>query len=212
MPVIDIPGMSDTAQGWSAQAREAPASHASFPLIYDDLRRWAAAAMARGTLGQTLQPTALVHEAWLRLSKDANRHWRDRTHLFRAAAQTMRWILLDRVRRRQSAKGGGGAEKVAVDAFSSAAPALNDRLLAVNQCLERLEIEDPESARVITLKFFWGLTSREVAAKLGVSERSVERKWAYAKVSLLDLLQRETGDFHPEGSETIREGVVRRCP
>ncbi|HZL77423.1 MAG TPA: ECF-type sigma factor [Candidatus Limnocylindrales bacterium] len=138
------------------------------------------------------QPTALVHEAWLRLVNEGGRTWRNRAHFFRAAAQAMRRILVDRARQKLSLKRGGGLEKVSIEDMDLPASTIEDRVLLVDQSLERLEQEDPESARVITLKFFGGLTNKEVAKILGVTERSVERNWAYAKAYLFEMIQAET--------------------
>lgn len=168
---------------------EKTASEELLPLVYDELRRLAAAHMAREAAGQTLQPTALVHEAWLRLVKEEGRTWNNRAHFFRAAAQAMRRILVDRARHKLSLKGGQGGEKVPLDDIDLVATTPDDRVLLVDQSLDRLEQEDPESARVITLKFFGGLTNQEVANLLGVTERSVERQWAFAKASLFRLMQ-----------------------
>jgi RNA polymerase sigma factor (TIGR02999 family) len=171
---------------------ESRASEDLLPLIYDELRRLAAARMAGEAAGQTLQPTALVHEAWLRLVNEGGRTWRNRAHFFRAAAQAMRRILVDRARQKLSLKRGGGLEKVSIEDMDLPASTIEDRVLLVDQSLERLEQEDPESARVITLKFFGGLTNKEVAKILGVTERSVERHWAYAKACLFEMIQAET--------------------
>jgi len=170
---------------------ESRASEDLLPLVYDELRRLASARMAGEAAGQTLQPTALVHEAWLRLVKEDGRTWRNRAHFFRAAAQAMRRILVDRARHKLSLKRGGGDEKVSLEDVDVAATTINDRVLLVNQSLERLEKEDPESAQVITLKFFGGLTNKEVAKILEVTERSVERQWAYAKACLFEMIKTE---------------------
>ena len=170
---------------------ESCASEDLLPLVYDELRRLASARMVGEAAGQTLQPTALVHEAWLRLVKEDGRTWRNRAHFFRAAAQAMRRILVDRARHKSSLKCGGGDVKVSLEDVDLAATTTDDRVLLVDQSLERLEKEDPESARVITLKFFGGLTNKEVAKILGVTERSVERQWAYAKASLFEMVQQE---------------------
>lgn len=167
------------------------ASEELLPLVYDELRRLASAHMAGEAAGQTLQPTALVHEAWLRLVKEEGRTWRDRAHFFRAAALAMRRILVDRARHKLSLKAGGKVERVPLEDLDLAAATTDERILLVDQSLERLEKEDPESARVIALKFFGGLTNKEVANILEVTERSVERQWAYAKASLFKLLQEE---------------------
>lgn len=170
---------------------EKAAAEELLPLVYDELRRLASAQMAGEAVGQTLQPTALVHEAWLRLVKDEDRTWRNREHFFRAAALAMRRILVDRARHKLSLKAGGRGEKVPLEDLDLAAATADDRVLLVDQSLDRLEKEDPESARVINLKFFCGLTNKEVADVLGVTERSVERQWAYAKACLYELMQEE---------------------
>jgi RNA polymerase sigma factor (TIGR02999 family) len=170
---------------------EARAPEELLPLVYEELRRLASAQMAGEAAGQTLQPTALVHEAWLRLVKEESRTWRNREHFFRAAALAMRRILVDRARHKLSLKAGGGGEKVPLEDVDLAAATTDDRVLLVDQTMDRLEKEDPESARVVSLKFFCGLTNNEVAEVLGVTERSVERQWAYAKASLFELMQEE---------------------
>jgi RNA polymerase sigma factor (TIGR02999 family) len=161
------------------------------PLVYEELRRLASARMAGEAAGQTLQPTALVHEAWLKLVNEESRTWRNREHFFRAAALAMRRILVDRARHKLSLKHGAGGERVPLENLDIATATTDDRVLLVDQNLERLEKEDPESARIITLKFFGGLTNKEVANILGITERSVERQWAYAKASLFKLMQEE---------------------
>jgi RNA polymerase sigma factor (TIGR02999 family) len=170
---------------------ESRASEDLLPLIYDELRRLATARMAGEAAGQTLQPTALVHEAWLRLVNEGGRTWKNRAHFFRAAAQAMRRILVDRARQKLSLKRGSGGEKVTIENMDLPAATIDDRVLLVDENLERLEAEDPESARVVTLKFFGGLTNKEVAKILGVTERSVERQWAYAKTCLFEMIQPE---------------------
>ena len=185
--------MSDLTQILGAVSRgEQAAAEDLLPLVYDELRRLASAQMAGEASGQTLQPTALVHEAWLRLVREEGRTWHNRAHFFRAAAQAMRRILVDRARHKLSGKGGAGGERVPLEDVDIAVATTDDRVLLVDQNLERLENEDPESARIITLKFFGGLTNKEVANILGVTERSVERQWAYAKASLFELMQEET--------------------
>ena len=184
--------MSDVTLILQAVGRgESQASGELLPLVYDELRRLASARMAGEVDGQTLQPTALVHEAWLRLVNEEGRTWRNRAHFFRAAALAMRRILVDRARNKRSLKRGAGGERVPLEDVNIAEVATDERVLLVDQNLERLEKEDPESARVITLKFFGGLTNKEVAGILGVTERSVERQWAYAKACLFKLMQEE---------------------
>ncbi len=184
--------MSDITLLLEAISRgESRASEDLLPLIYEELRRLAAARMAGEAAGQTLQPTALVHEAWLRLVNEGGRTWRNRAHFFRAAAQAMRRILVDRARQKLSLKRGSGGEKIPIDDLDLAAATVDDRVLLVDQNLERLEKEDPESARIITLKFFGGLTNKEVAKILNLTERSVERQWAYARTCLFEMIQAE---------------------
>jgi RNA polymerase sigma factor (TIGR02999 family) len=170
---------------------ETAASERLLPLVYEELRRLAAARMAQEAAGHTLQPTALVHEAWLRLVMESDRSWENRAHFFRTAALAMRRILVDRARTKASLKRGGGRERVNIDDIELAASSPDDRVLLVDGALDRLEAEDPESARIVVLKFFGGLTNKEVAESLGVTERTVERQWAYAKASLFQMIRHE---------------------
>jgi RNA polymerase sigma factor (TIGR02999 family) len=184
--------MSDVTVLLDAISRgESRASEDLLPLIYEELRRLAAARMVGEAAGQTLQPTALVHEAWLRLVNEGGRTWKNRAHFFRAAAQAMRRILVDRARQKLSLKRGSGGERVPIEDMDLPAATIDDRILLVDENLERLEAEDPESARIVSLKFFGGLTNKEVARILGVTERSVERQWAYAKTCLFEMIQPE---------------------
>ena len=159
------------------------ASQDLLPLVYQELRRLAAAKMAREPEGQTLQPTELVHEAWLRLVGNEEQSWENRTHFLGAAAEAMRRILVDRARHKSSIKCGGGQHPVNIEDLELAAATPDDKILLIDDALARLEAEDPDSARIITLKFFGGLTNQEVARTLNVTERTVEREWAYAKAA-----------------------------
>jgi RNA polymerase sigma factor (TIGR02999 family) len=170
---------------------EKQASEELLPLVYDELRRLATARLAGEAAGQTLQPTALVHEAWLRLVNDHSRTWHNREHFFRAAAQAMRRILVDKARLKSSLKRGGGRERLNIDDLDLAATTLDDRILLVDDAMQRLESDDPESARIINLKFFAGLTNKQVGQTLGVTERTVERQWAYARACLFQLIRCE---------------------
>ncbi len=162
------------------------------PQVYDALRRLAADRLKREAAGQTLQPTALVHEVWLRLSKSDDRTWRDRNHFFAAAAQAMRRILVERARSKHRVKRGGGEwERVNLEDVDLPSSAVEDRVLLVDQALQQLERSSPESARLITLKFFGGLTNREIAGMTGLTERSIERHWAYARALLYKQIQSE---------------------
>ncbi|MEO5916833.1 MAG: ECF-type sigma factor [Luteolibacter sp.] len=166
------------------------------PLVYDELRNLAKKRISKAEPGQTLQATALVHEAWIKLSGDDERSWSDRAHFFRAAAQAMRHILVDRARAKASLKRGENPEvlDIHVHGLEVADTTLDERVLLVDEMMNRLEQEDPESVRVISLKFFGGLTNKEIAAMDGVAERTVERHWAYAKTRLYQMIRKETGD------------------
>jgi RNA polymerase sigma factor (TIGR02999 family) len=154
------------------------------PLVYDELRRLAAAKMAREAPGQTLQPTALVHEAWLRLGADAQPHWQNRNHFLAAAAEAMRRILVENARRKLRLKRGGGRERVELEESAIAAPAEDEKLLQVHEALDVLAAEDPQKAQIVKLRFFAGLGYEEIAALLGVNEKTVRRHWEVAKVRL----------------------------
>lgn len=163
------------------------------PLVYDELKSLAARRMADETPGQTLQATALVHEAWLSLTKDHERSWNDRAHFFRAAALAMRRILVGRARAKARLKRGPGQTPLDLSELEIADQTREDHVIQVDEVLGRLETEDPDSARVITLKFFGGLTNREIALMDGVGERTIERKWAYAKGRLYQMICQERG-------------------
>jgi RNA polymerase sigma factor (TIGR02999 family) len=154
------------------------------PLVYNDLRRHAGAQMAREPGGQTLQPTALVHEAWLRLVGGESQRWQNRAHFFGAAAEAMRRILVENARRKSRLKRGRGQLRLDIDEIELAETTPEEKLLLVNDAVERLQVEDPERARVVVLKFFGGFTNEEVAQSLGVTERTIERHWAFAKAWL----------------------------
>jgi RNA polymerase sigma factor (TIGR02999 family) len=145
-------------------------------LVYDELRRLAAIRMAQESAGQTLQPTALVHEAWLQLGGSGDRNWQNRAHFFGAAADAMRRILIDKARRKVRLKHGGGHSRLNIDELEIAQTAPDDNVLLVDEAVEALGREDPEQARVVVLKFFAGLTNEEAAESLGVSERTVRRQ------------------------------------
>ena len=154
------------------------------PLVYQELRQLAAHKMANEAAGHTLQPTALVHEAWLRLVGDAGQRWENRAHFFAAAAEAMRRILVERARRRRRLRHGGGQERVDWEAFEIAAPEPDERLLAVHEVLNERAAADPRQAEIVKLKFFIGLQNDEVAAALGISDKTVRRAWTHAKAWL----------------------------
>lgn len=166
-------------------------------MVYDELRRLAGSRMARERGDHTLQPTALVHEAWLRLARPDAPRWNDRAHFFRAAALAMRRILVERARAKACVRRGSGAERIPLDALELGAVAPDERVLMVDEALELLERDDPALARLVTLKFFGGFTNAEIADATGVTERTVERQWAYARASLLALMAPPGGDSAP---------------
>lgn len=141
--------------------------------------------MSKEMRAQTLQPTALVHEAWLRLAADGDRTWQNRAHFFAAAAEAMRRILIEKARRKSRLKHGGGQARLDVEDLELADATPDDKLLLINEALESLAAHDPESARVVVLKFFGGLSRQELAESLDISERMADRQWAYAKAWLL---------------------------
>lgn len=166
------------------------------PLVYDELRKLAAHRMAHEAPGQTLQPTDLVHEAWLRVAAGKDQHWNGRAHFFAAAAEAMRRILVERARRRKRLRHGGAQERVELDESAIAAPAEDDKILLVSEALEALETEDPVQAQVVKLRFFVGLTEGEVAKAIGVSEKTVQRYWLHAKAWLYERI-RQAGEKAP---------------
>ncbi len=159
------------------------------PLVYEELRRLAAARMAREAAGHTLQPTALVHEAWLRLVKEGDRTWQNRAYFFAAAAEAMRRILVEHARRKARLKYGGGQERFNLDDLDLARSTPDEKILLVNDALEQLEAEQPERARIVVLKYFSGLTNKDVAETLGIGERTVDRHWVCAKAWLFRKMQ-----------------------
>jgi RNA polymerase sigma factor (TIGR02999 family) len=153
--------------------------------VYDDLRALAAARMAREPPGQTLQATALVHEAWLRLGADQQPEWQNRAQFFSAAAEAMRRILIDRARRRRTGRHGGGQERVDIDDLILVAPATDDeRLLEINAALDLFAVAEPQKAELVKLRYFVGLTIEETAKALGISEATAKRWWLYARTWL----------------------------
>jgi RNA polymerase sigma factor (TIGR02999 family) len=154
------------------------------PLVYDELRKLAAQKMALEAPGHTLQPTALVHEAWLRVAGSAQPAWQSRSHFFGAAAEAMRRILVEHARRKQSLKRGGGGDQVELHEFTLVLSAPSDEVLAVHEALDKLAAEDPATAELVKLRYFVGLTMEEAATALSLSKRSAEALWTYARVWL----------------------------
>jgi RNA polymerase sigma factor (TIGR02999 family) len=163
------------------------AGEALLAQVYAELKRIAAHKMAGEQPGNTLQPTALVHEAWLRLGAGAR--YENRAHFFGAAAEAMRRILIERARRRAAIKRGGDVERCELDEMEIAAPVSNDDLLlAVHEALDRFAARDPQKAELVKLRFFAGLTIMEAATLLGLSERTAKRHWAFARARLADAI------------------------
>ena len=167
------------------QQGEAKVAEELLPLVYQELRRLAARKMANELPSQTLQPTALVHEAWLRLGGDEQETWENRAHFFGAAATAMRRILVDRARRKLCQRHGGGQERVDVAEVEIAAPTETpDELLALHEALDRFALEDPAKAEFVQLRYFVGLSLEESARALGVSLATAKRWWQYARAWL----------------------------
>ena len=155
------------------------------PLVYEELRKLAAQKMAHEPAGHTLQPTALVHEAWLRLGADAQPAWQNRAHFLAAAAEAMRRILVERARRRTALKRGGGTDPVSLSAMEILiAVADDDRLLAVDEALEKLAAIQPLKAELVKLRYFTGMTFEEAASVLGIAVPTAKEWWAYARAWL----------------------------
>lgn len=165
---------------------------------YVQLRRVAANLLAREAACHTLQPTALVHEAWIRLGADQQPNWSNRTHFFSAASEAMRRILVERARHRQRIRHGGGKVRVDFHELAIAAPAKDETILQINELLDGLNAEHPSKAELVKLKFFVGLKDREVAELMGITERTVERHWAYARAWLFSRIHRDSNPV--EGS------------
>src|SRR5262245_23670030 len=182
--------MSHVTDLLSAMDRGDPrAARDLFPVVYDELRQLAAAQLAREPAGHTLQPTALVHEAYLRLvDGDPQQQFNGRGHFFGAAAEAMRRILVDQARRKQAEKRGGGRARVDLDELVPAAGDRTDDLLALDDALAQLAEADADAAQLVKLRYFGGLTIKEAAAALGVSPRTADSVWAYARAWLLDRL------------------------
>lgn len=158
-------------------------------LVYDELRRLATSKLAQEAPGQTLQPTALVHEAWLRLVGDQNPSFNDRTHFFRASAEAMRRILIDRARRKKTQRHGGGYQRIQFEDFDLASPSADDQLLAMNEALDKLAVEHPVQAELVKLRYFAGMTNEEVSQVLGISVSTAKNYWTFSRAWLLNEIE-----------------------
>jgi RNA polymerase sigma factor (TIGR02999 family) len=158
-------------------------------LVYEELRRLAVSKMAREAPGHTLQPTALVHEAWLRLVGDSSPKFENRAHFFSAAAEAMRRILIDRARRKLARRHGGGSEKVDLDAVELAAPGADEQMLRVHEALDKLAREHPVQAELVKLRYFAGMTNEEAAEILNVSVSTAKNYWTFARTWIFHELK-----------------------
>jgi RNA polymerase sigma factor (TIGR02999 family) len=182
--------MSSTAEASKpAQGDERPAASELLPLVYEELRKLAVHKLASEAPGQTLQPTALVHEAWLRLIRAGDPRFQNRAHFFAAAAEAMRRILIERARRKSAHRHGGGLERVDLDQIDLPEKASDDLLLRVDTALEGLSREDARAAELVKLRFFAGLTMEQAAQALGITDRTARRDWRFARAWLFDALK-----------------------
>ena len=170
------------------QQGEAQAASELLPLVYEELRQLAAHKMAQQVPGHTLQPTALLHEAWLKLTAGASQSWNDRQHFFRAAAEAMRQLLVDRARQRKASKHGGDLRRTELAESKISCRSSDDELMAVDEALEALAQRDPTSAELVKLRFFAGLSMAEAAQAIGLPLRSAERRWTFAKAWLREAM------------------------
>jgi RNA polymerase sigma factor (TIGR02999 family) len=183
--------MSDVTQLLASLERgEAKAADQLLPLVYEELRKLAAHKMANEPVGHTLQPTALVHEAWLRLVGDRNPKFENCAHFFAAAAEAMRRILIDQARRKQALRHGGGQQRVEFAEIQSPSAADDDQLLAVNDALDQLAGQHPVEAQVVKLRYFVGMTNEEAAQALGISVRTAKYYWTHARAWLYGAIRK----------------------
>ena len=184
--------MAEVTQILTAIERgKADAAGDLLPLVYAELRSLAAQKLSHEKPGQTLQATALVHEAWLRLVHDEERKWNGSRHFFFTAAEAMRRILIENARRKQCAKHGGQMQRVNLDDIAPASPMKPNELLALDEALERLAIEDRDAARLVELRFFAGLGHQEAAELMGISRRAADGLWAYARTWLFAEMRQD---------------------
>jgi RNA polymerase sigma factor (TIGR02999 family) len=171
------------------QKGDPQAAEELLPLVYEELRKLAASKLASQPPDQTLQPTALVHEVYLRLLGDGSHSWQDRRHFFAAAAEAMRHLLVNRARRKAAVRHGGGLRRVDLDNVVVATKTTDDNILLVSEALEKLTAHDAVTAELVKMRFFAGMTFRQAAEVLGLSERTAKRSWAYARAWLFKEIQ-----------------------
>ena len=182
--------MNEITRILNEAASDAGAAEQLLPLVYEELRKLARSKMANELPGQTLQATALVHEAYLRLVGNENRAWANRAHFFAAAAEAMRRILIDRARQRRALRHGGGREHIAIDDLEIAVPASDEELIAVHDALEKFAGDHAQKAELVKLKYFAGLSIEESAQLLGISSATAKRHWAFARAWLFREIRR----------------------
>ena len=183
-------GLSDFTEILRAVEQGDPkAAEELLPLVYEELRKLAAFKLAQQPPNQTLQPTALVHDAYIKLLGSGNHSWQDRRHFFAAAAEAMRHILVDRARRKAAVRHGGGLQRLNLDDVVVAAETTDENILLMNEALEKLAAHDPATAELVKLRFFAGLTFPQAAEVLGISERTAKRSWSYARAWLFKEIQ-----------------------
>lgn len=186
-PWVTLPDLTELLR--AVEAGEADAAEQLLPLIYDELRKLAAYKLSLLPPGQTLQATALVHEAYLRLIAGQKDRWKNQGHFFAAAGEAMRHILIDRARRRLRVRHGGDADRADLDVLDIIAPEKDEILLQLDEALDELQALSSECAEIVKLRFFVGFSEAEIAEALNISERSVQRQWKYAKAWLFDRIQ-----------------------
>ena len=192
-PRTIIRTISDVTQILEAVRKGDPkAAEELLPLVYGELRKLAAAKMANEAAGQTLQPTALVHDAWLRLSGNQNQVWEGRAHFFAAAAEAMRRIMIDKARRKRAVRHGGGQQRVDFDEVDLACTTPDDQLLAMNEALDKLASEHPRQAELVKLRYFMGMTLKEAAEILGISSDTAKDDSAHARAWLFREVAKAT--------------------
>jgi RNA polymerase sigma factor (TIGR02999 family) len=184
-PLSDVTRILEAVAGGNPAAADQ-----LLPLVYDELRKLAAAKMAREAPNQTLQPTALVHEAWLRLVGADNPKFANRAHFFAAAAEAIRRILIDKARRKRAVRHGARAEHVQLDELEIAAPGNDDEILEVNDALDKLALQNSAEAELVKLRYFVGMTLEEAAQAMDISPRTADNYWAHAKAWLFTQIKR----------------------
>jgi RNA polymerase sigma factor (TIGR02999 family) len=193
-PLCKRDGVSEVTRILGSIAQGDPkAAEELLPLVYGELRKLAAHKMAAEAPGQTLQPTALVHEAWLRLVRQEERKWADSRHFFAAAATAMRRILIENARRKARICHGGLSKRVELEETALAGPVKPEELLALDEALSRFAADEPEAAQLVELRYFAGLGHQEAAEVMGISRRVADGLWAYARAWLLAEMGREPG-------------------